>query len=609
MIIINSFTVPSVAVQNTERVNDRSIGEVLKIDNYFNNQTEANFSAALFGGSEYEEINEMTVDGNGSVYIVGTTCSPDLPTTSNAFDPTHNNDRDIFVAKYYLNQSLAFLTYLGGFEEDSGQGIALDSNGDILVTGYSESTDFPVVHAFQPEKHDGNDAFLCKLSNDGSSLLYSTFIGGEAGEVGFSVVIDDQDQPVITGYSNSETFPITSGSYMSDSPYAAFISKFFANGSDLVFSARIGGFAHNRGMDIEFDNQGNIIVVGLTRATDFPVLENAFLTSPSNGFVSKLSSNGSALLYSSYIDHPYSVKLDSHQNIVIAGFENGHIPVNDSSFLRYPSHHFTPYCMKFNSNFSSVIFTTLFGGTGHDYLRDLYIDPSDNIYLTRSAGTVDFPTTYFALQHQTTETAKNAYLVVFSPRGYLRYSTVFGGDGSESGNVILGYNDTILIGGTTSSIDFPINPQTNQSSEKHGNAFILRTNFSLSDISIQSPNFHYRNSEIITLNYSIQSDNRLEISHNGQINQTNTPSGTLYQLEEGENRFSLSLYNETDHLVDRMSTKVIRDTVPPLIIVNKQNGSEVVQGHSIGFMVNDTSPIDRSIGSNVSMGFIRMANI
>jgi hypothetical protein len=135
--------------------------------------------ASLLGGTGAERAQHATVDPQGNVYLVGIAFSSDFPTTSGAYDESHNGGSDIFVAKLSSDGStLIYSTFIGGTGNDSGSAIAVDESGNVYVVGYSQSTDFPTVNAFDATAGGNGDAVVAKLSADGSTLLYSTFFGG-----------------------------------------------------------------------------------------------------------------------------------------------------------------------------------------------------------------------------------------------------------------------------------------------------------------------------------------------------------------------------------------------------------------------------------------------
>jgi photosystem II stability/assembly factor-like uncharacterized protein len=283
--------------------------------------------SSYLGGSGYSDFTlqygdkgyGIAVDAAGNAYVTGQTISTDFP-TANAFQPTKGGANDVsnaFVTKVSADgSSLVYSSYLGGSglvygpeNSDAGQGIAVDGAGNAYVTGYTSSTDFPTVHAFQPTtgNPDNDTAFVTKVSADGSSLVYSSFLGGSGSDNGAGIAVDAAGNAYLTGITLSTDFPTVhafqptpGGGIDNDN---AFVTKVSADGSSLVYSSYLGGSGYNLGYGIAADAAGNAYLTGVTSSTDFPTA-NAFqptLRGRGNAFVTKVSADGSSLVYSSYL--------------------------------------------------------------------------------------------------------------------------------------------------------------------------------------------------------------------------------------------------------------------------------------------------------------------
>jgi len=269
----------------------------------FNNTGTALIYSTRLGGSGDELLSSLTgdiaVDTQGNAYVTGQTDSGDFPTV-NALQPVFGSDQtqdDAFVAKLNADATaLVYSTYLGGSKEDRGQGIDVDAENNVYVVGKTTSSDFPVSNALQPDftgPDSFGDAFVSRISADGASLVYSTFLGGSDNvDEAFGVAVDAAQQAHIVGESLSGDFPTLDpidGQPVSSS--AVFISKLLPDGSGFVYSTRFGG-AVARGMDIDLDAAGNAYIAGSTGADNFPVV-NAFQPSPGeaseNAFITKFA--------------------------------------------------------------------------------------------------------------------------------------------------------------------------------------------------------------------------------------------------------------------------------------------------------------------------------
>ena len=158
--------------------------------------------------------NAIAVDDSGNAYVTGSTSSAKFPTSSGAFQSAVAGQSDAFVAKLNpAGNALVYSTYLGGSTTDVGNGIAVDSTGNAYVTGYTDSTNFPIMNAYQSMFGGGGDAFVAKLNAAGSALLYSTYLGGSGSENGTyrvgGIAVDRTGNAYVTGITFSTNFPIS----------------------------------------------------------------------------------------------------------------------------------------------------------------------------------------------------------------------------------------------------------------------------------------------------------------------------------------------------------------------------------------------------------------
>src|SRR5438445_218920 len=205
-----------------------------------------------------------------------------------------------------IDPTLVYSTYLGGSISDDGYGIAVDAAGSAYVTGLAGSTDFPTASPLQAAYGGGGDAFVSKLNAAGSTLLYSTYLGGSGYDYGYGIAVDAAGSAYVTGQTTSTDFPTVnplqaaSGGGVSD----AVVSKLDATGSALLYSTYLVGSGRDGGSDIAVDAGGKAYVTGSTSSTNFPTanpLQAASGGGLTDAFVSKLNAAGSALLYSTYL--------------------------------------------------------------------------------------------------------------------------------------------------------------------------------------------------------------------------------------------------------------------------------------------------------------------
>jgi uncharacterized repeat protein (TIGR02543 family) len=316
-------------------------------------------ASTFIGGDGREHAFAIALDNEGHVYVTGWTLSPNFPTTDGAYDRqcgtdgacTSGNYVDVFVSKFSndLSQLLAS-TFIGGNGDDSGRAIAIDSSGNVYVTGTTTSSNYPTTPGAYDTQcgTDGtcngsySDVFVSKLSNDLSQLRASTFIGGSGDDFGSAIALD-RDNPenvYVIGYTYSSNYPTTPGAYdtqcgtdgtCNGGRADVFVSKLSNDLSQLLASTFIGGSGYDYGYGIALDGDSpeNVYVTGYTYSSDYPTTPNAYDTIYNGGsadvFVSKLSNNLNQLLASTFIggsatDRAYSIALDGSGNVYVTGY-------------------------------------------------------------------------------------------------------------------------------------------------------------------------------------------------------------------------------------------------------------------------------------------------
>jgi hypothetical protein len=227
---------------------------------------------------------------------------------------------DAFAVKLSPDGSkLLYSTYIGGSQGDRGDAIALDGAGNAYITGYTYSTDFPLVTPIQTAFSDRNvHCFVSKIDPSGSALVYSTYLGGgdDRPDQATGIAVDSGGNAYVTGYTNSAKFPSVNAVQKFVGPTDVFVTKINPAGSAFVYSTNIGGNADDEGMAITVDAAGSAYVTGETESLDFPVTPSAYATkcfgvpmpgrmreicAGGDAFVIKLTPDGSKLIYSTYV--------------------------------------------------------------------------------------------------------------------------------------------------------------------------------------------------------------------------------------------------------------------------------------------------------------------
>jgi hypothetical protein len=254
----------------------------------FDNTLEHLTASTVVGeGCFYYGVLSMTLDGNGNVYVAGTACSSDFPTTPGAYDETYNDgSMDFYVSK--LDTDLTTLiasTFLGGSSFEETISMTLDGSGNVYVAGSTYSTDFPTTPGAYDESFNGNpavghDFVVSKLNSDLTTLIASTYLGGTLDEDTFtpSITLDDIGNVYVAGATQSSDFPATPGIYDDsyNSGMDAFVSRFDNTLENLTASTFLGGTGHDYALSMVLDGSGNVYVAGQTANASFPTTTGAY---------------------------------------------------------------------------------------------------------------------------------------------------------------------------------------------------------------------------------------------------------------------------------------------------------------------------------------------
>jgi uncharacterized repeat protein (TIGR01451 family) len=446
--------------------------------------------STYLGGSGTESLPAIAVDGSGNAYVTGQTVSTNFPITPGAFQPTFIGASSLaFVTKLNAEgTALVYSTYLGGSSLDSGVDIAVDGSGSAYVTGLTLSTNFPVTSgAFQTTIGGGRDSFVTKLSIDGTSLVYSTYLGGSSSDTGNAIVVDGSGNAYVTGSTSSSNYPVTSGVFQTaqGGNGDVFVTKLNAAGSALMYSTYLGGSGSDEGFAITIDGSGNAFVTGRTSSTNFPTTPGAFqitLGGSPDAFITKFNAIGTSLVYSTYLgssgnDDGEGIGIDSSGNAYVAGKTNStDFPVTPGAFqTTYGGGSFDAYVAKLNAEGTALVYSTFLGGSGADSGISLAVHDG-NAYVTGSTGSSNFPVTPDAIQ-PTLVVGSDAYLTQVDATGSaLVFSTYLGGSSTDAGNSIAvdGSGSAYLTGQTTST-NFPITPGAFQPAlAGGGDAFVTK---------------------------------------------------------------------------------------------------------------------------------------
>lgn len=366
-------------------------------------------AAFLEGGTCYV----MEIAGGGNVYVGGYATSSNFPVTPGAYDTSFNTLFKAFISK--LDSSLTNLlasTFLGGssFSYQTVHSIAFDASGNVYVAGETGSEDFPVTSgAFQTVLVGSQEGFISKFDSSLSTLLVSTFLGGNGLDYVYAIALDRSSNIYAAGTTDSPDFPITPGAFRTERiSEEAFVSHLSGDLSTLLASTYLGGSGYDYGYAIVLDGNGNVCIAGETGSYDFPVTPEAFkkkfkdeTISETDGFVSILS-----------------------------------------------------------GDLKGLVASTLLGGSAGDECRSITIDGAGKIYVAGTTSSVDFPVTWGSYDLSYNGGVIDFFISRFNPAlSVLEASTYFDGSGTGGrGNIVLDGKGNIIIAGITCSSDFPITP-------------------------------------------------------------------------------------------------------------------------------------------------------
>jgi hypothetical protein len=297
--------------------------------------------STYLGGSGDDSILGVHGDLLGNLYVAGQTTSLNFP-TAKPYQSKEAGNSDCFVAKFDpTGQHLIYSTYLGGSGYDRCSGVAVNLLGEAFVGGWTYSADFPTSHPIQASLKGGvntSNGFVAHLDCTGSKLIFSTYLGG-GGEFLTDIALDIASNVYVAGVTNSLNFPVTAGAYQtvckSSCLTDGFLSKLSADGSRLMYSTYLGGSTYDSIQGVAVDFGGSAYVTGETHSIDFPT-KNAYqskLAGTANAFITKFTPDGSGLLYSTYVGGSI---FDSGRSIAVDLFGNAYVTGSTSS-LNFPT--------------------------------------------------------------------------------------------------------------------------------------------------------------------------------------------------------------------------------------------------------------------------------
>lgn len=488
--------------------------------------------STFLGGSKSDLGWGIALDAAGNIFVAGETLSKVLMATNGVYQPSYAGGiqqfGDAFVAKYDPSGSnLLFLTYLGGKTDDAALALALDADGNPVITGFTDSRDFPVVPADLALRNQITgpsnnafrvqpvDAYVTKLSSDGSQVIFSTLLGGGGRDSGNRIVVDASGIYVAGLTESTNFFPAPNGyqtNFGGDGD--AFLIK-LTDATSYTYCTFLGGTNLDYATGLAVDPAGNAYLTGSTTSTNFPLVNPLIISQGTNvvtcnrlngrdrfvnrsdAFVSAVSADGASLLYSSFLgglnlDEGIDIAVDGAGVAVVTGnTASWDFPTNVVNLAGqrvFARHVFAARIGPGGG--SNVLYSTQFGGGRLDESRAIALDAAGNAYIAGITSSRDFfGTNIFTDLRPMTggkrrRSASDGFVAVLSPNGSSLVGTnsvLTGGVGIDQPNDLLvnPAGTVIHLVGQTTSKDFPLvgAPQTrlgNVKKSRLNDAFVQR---------------------------------------------------------------------------------------------------------------------------------------
>ena len=322
-----------------------------------------------------------------------------------------------------IDPAIVFQNNVGGSKQGIGNAISLDPLGNIYIAGFTTALDFPQVNAIQSRPGTFNlTAFVQKWSADGSTLIYSTYLGGSTFDQATALAVDAAGNAYVAGVTNSADFPVTSNAFQKQHVGLrnGFVAKLAPDGSKLIYSTYLGGGTEYLSA-LVVDSSGNAVVTGGTSSAGFPLTPGAYQT---------------------------SVSTNCNFNVLVAVG----LPANGDAFIT-----------QLSADGSSLVYSTVLGGACGTIGQSLALDSSGNVWVAGKTSASDFPVTANALQAKFGAGFVDGFLAKFTPEGALTYSSWLGGGGYDSiSGIALDSQGNLFVAGVTSGLSQPASPNAVQ---------------------------------------------------------------------------------------------------------------------------------------------------
>jgi hypothetical protein len=452
--------------------------------------------STYLGGTGDDQPAGIAVDASGYVYVAGYTNSPDLGLTGQG----NVNGDHVFVAKLdSTGSTLLYTDFIGGNGQDYGAALALDSDDNVYVTGSTTSSNFPTVSAYMGSQPGPYAGFVTKLSSNGSTLVYSTYLGGNTFDQPTSIGVDSLAEVHVVGSTSSLNFPTLNPIVDSASPNQAgvygsygFLTKFSADGTSLVYSTFLAGNTlaaqscgnsclpapYSSVNSVTIDSSGNAYVAGVTNTNNYPTSESAYLAANNTtqlstvGFVSKISNSG-VLGYSTYLygssGNPVAltaIAVDGSGSAYVTGTADSDetFPVTSTTICNPEVTGWDcgyAFVTKLTAEGSDLTYSTFLGANNFASPQSIALDAAGDAYVAASTTSNSFQTSNAIEAYSS---SLDLLLVEIDPTGSNQlFSTYLGGSGADAPTgLAVDAEGNIYVAGSTASSDFPVTAGASQ---------------------------------------------------------------------------------------------------------------------------------------------------
>ncbi len=455
------------------------------------------------------------------------------------FDAAYDRSKPLVI-----DPPILFSGYFGGSAQTQITAVAISWTNQIVVAGWTSSTNLPASNGARSASGGGVDAFVAAFSPVGGQLIYCTYLGGSGDDRAFGIAVDRQLNTYITGWTSSANFPLSGGAQRTlGGSRDAFVTKLNPAGTTLVYSTFLGGSGVDYASAIALDSANNAIITGDTTSTDLPVSSTAFqkhLSAGTDGFIIRLNAAGNAILSSTYFggsatEHSAAVQLDSAGRIYIGGSTTSADLPTHAAYQASLAGAQNAFITAFAPDLSSLIFSTYLGGSSGtqanpEQLTGLAIDPAGNVIAAGTTPSSDFPVTAGALQTNFGGQT-DGFITKLSNSGQIVASTFLGGSQSDGISAIaLDFHGYPHVTGYTGSTDFPVKSPAQNANAGAQDAFEAKLNSGLTGLLFGT----YLGGSQNETGYAIAVDGQTGVVIAGQTSSTDFPaSGSLTRTIPG----------------------------------------------------------------------------